>query len=585
MREGRITRVDALLVAVAVLTVSSPILLTHSGFAEDFTNSLWMVWVAGKGLAQAGHPSFFVNTSTLGVFYPLFAFYGGPLYTYTGAISQLFGGRAEIVFVGTTLLAMLGVYGSILWLGREFGLRGLAAHAPPLATLTSAYYIADLYGRGDWTEFMVSSSLAPLLASGVHLVRADRWRPAPTAIFVASAMLFAGGHNITLLWGTTVGVAALFIMWIAQGAPRSLPYRRLAALGGLALASALVNAWYLLPDIAYATKVAIGHSAVAPSAVWAHTAGLNQVDLVLDPLRRIPPDAAGLAVYVQVPDYFILWSLLATALLLWRPAVTSALRRVWAGTIVVLALLLGVWLIKPIWQFLGYPFDEIQVPYRLSIYIYYTTAGLVLVAALALQRVADTGGPRRTLAGLRIGLLGAVAASVGLCVWQLWVPKTRYASSYANRAGALASATVMPASWYATYDYDDWHATLVSVPKARTLFFAPSAVRGDRFEAWMNVPSGPQPIQTNIAGGPYLVHIGGLRLVGRNSEDLAVVKRVDGGSGPVHVVVETTHSTVVEVGRLVSRLALLVVLAVLVYVAVRTRRARRRLRTVPDVPA
>ncbi|HEY3759003.1 MAG TPA: hypothetical protein VGL37_04535 [Solirubrobacteraceae bacterium] len=229
-------------------------LLTRSGFGEDFTNSLWLVWVAGRALTAAGHPGLFLNTTTLGVFYPLFAFYGGPLYAYTGAMSELFGGHAEIAFIGATMLAMLGVYGGILWLGREFGLRGLTAHAPALTVLTSAYYVTNLYGRGDWTEFMVTSSLAPLAASGVHLVRTrtEAWRPLPMAIFVASVMLLTAGHNITLLWGTTIGVGALLITWIALGAPR-LPYRRLVMLGGLGLAGATINAWFLLPDIAYAS--------------------------------------------------------------------------------------------------------------------------------------------------------------------------------------------------------------------------------------------------------------------------------------------------------------------------------------------
>jgi hypothetical protein len=585
MRGARITRIDALLAAAAVLTVSGPLLFTRSGFGEDFTNSLWMVWVAGKALAQAGHPGFFINTTTLGVFYPLFAFYGGPLYMYTGAISELFGGHAEIAFLGATMLAMLGVYGGILYLGREFGLRGLAAHAPPLVALTCAYYMTNLYGRGDWTEFMITSSLAPLAASGVHLVRADHWRPLPMAIFVASVALLTGGHNITLLWGTTIGAGVLLLMWLAQGAPRRLPYRRLAMLGGLGLGGVLINAWFLLPDIAYAAKVAVAHSEATSTSIWTKTKGFNLPGVVLDPLRRVPSESTTPALYVQAPDWFIAWGLAATVLLLWRGAVTDTLRRVWLGTMLVLVLLLGMILIKPFWGFVEYPFNEIQFPYRIGSYLFYATAGLVLVAALALQRVAAHGGPRRTVKALWIALVGATAISVALCLWQLWVPNTLFGGSYKNRSAALASATALPSSWYAINDYSDWQATIVVAPKGRLLLIPPSAVQGDRFDAWMNVPSGPAPIQTNIAGGSYLVHIGGLRLVGRNSEDLAVVKRVNSGSGPVHVTVETTHSTVIELGRIISRLALLIILATLVHAGVRQRAARRRLRVQPDVLA
>jgi hypothetical protein len=170
--------------------------------------------------------------------------------------------------------------------------------------------------------------------------------------------------------------------------------------------------------------------------------------------------------------------------------------------------------------------------------------------------------------------------SLALCLWQLWVPNTLFATSYKNRADALVSANVMPASWYAVGDYGDWQVRLAAVPNNRVLFLPPSAVQGDRFDAWMNVPPGPQPIQTNIAGGSYLVRIDGLLLVGRNAEDLAVVKRVNGGSGPVHVVVETTHTAAVEVGRVLSGVALLITLAALARAGVRTRGARRR----PGVP-
>jgi hypothetical protein len=242
---------------------------------------------------------------------------------------------------------------------------------------------------------------------------------------------------------------------------------------------------------------------------------------------------------------------------------------------IVLALLLGMIMLKPVWRFVEYPFNEIQMPYRLGSYLFYTAAALVLIAALALQRFAARGGSPGTVRALRIALAGSVAISLALCLWQLWVPSTRFGGSYANRAEALRSATAAPNSWYAIGDYGDWHVTLATAPRNRLLIIPPRAVQGDRFDAWMDVPPGPLPIQTNIVGGSYLVHIGGLRIVGRNPEDLAVVKREGGGSGPVHVVVETTHSAVVELGRAASLIALLVVLAILIYAGVHARRVRR----------
>jgi hypothetical protein len=578
MRTARITKVDALLAAAVVLMVSSPMLLTRSGFGEDFTNAMWMAWVAGKNLVQAGHPVYFANTTTLGAFYPLFAFYGGPLYTYTGAVSELLGGQAEVAFILLTMLAILGVYGSVLWLGREFGLRGLTAHAPALVAVTSAYYITNLYGRGDWTEFMATSSLAPLVASGVHLARSERWRAFPMAIFVASVVLLTSGHNITLLWGTTIGVAALLFVWLVQGAPRRLPYRRLAMLGGLGLMGALINAWYLLPDVTFAGQVAVAHAEPTSSAVWRMSKMFNLPEILLYPFRRVPSQSSTPALYVQAPDWFIVWGLLAAALLLRHAAVSRALRRLWVSMFVILVAILGMIMLKLFWRFVYYPFSEIIIPYRLCTYVFYATAGLVLIAALALQRVAARGDSQRTVRGLWTALAGVAAVSICLCVWQLWVPNTRFSESYANRSGALASATTMPASWYAIGDYSDWQVKLAVAPANRQLLIPPGAVQGDRFDAWMNVPAGSQPIQTNIAGGSYIVHIGGLRVVGRTREDLAVVKRIAGGSGPVHVVVETTRSTAGELGRTISSVTLLATFAVLAYAALRPRWARARSR-------
>src|ERR1700684_4259907 len=55
--DRRQRHLDLALSAGVVLLVAAPMLFTKSGFAVDFTNHLWLTWVAGKALAQAGHPS------------------------------------------------------------------------------------------------------------------------------------------------------------------------------------------------------------------------------------------------------------------------------------------------------------------------------------------------------------------------------------------------------------------------------------------------------------------------------------------------------------------------------------------------
>jgi hypothetical protein len=553
-----------------VLLIAAPLLFTDSGFSLDFTNHLWLAWVAGKALVQAGHPSYFINTTNAGVFDPWFAFYGGTLYTVTGGISELLGGHPIIAFAAITTLAIAGTYGGMLWLGRQLGLTRWLSHAPALAVITSAYYVTNLYGRGAWPEFVATSAIAPLLASGVYLARAPVWRPWPVATLAISAIFFSGSHNITLLWGTTVGALAALTLWLALNRPRRLPLRRLSTIGALALTSVSVNAWYLLPDLRYGRYIQI--------YVSTHNgAGDGYFDLpqvLFDPLRHVPSQSTTPALFVQIPDWFLAWALLAGVALLWHRASSDRLRRAWVGALVLLAILLGLIGLTPLWNVIPAPFSSIEFPYRLGTYVFYTVSALVLVVGLALQRAARERRSWRFIVRLRIALAAACAISVALCTWQLWIPDTLSpVVSYTRRQEALRTTTVLPRTWYTSEDYNDARAPIVGVARGRTLTIDPRKVHGDRFSAWLNVPPGIAPIQTNISAGGYLVHIAGLTRVGRNAKGDAVVRRTTDGSGPVHVVLETTHDTTIELAYLLSVAACIALVASLLVTAAKYRRS------------
>jgi hypothetical protein len=592
-REGRSVlsslrrRLDLLIGAGAVLIVAAPLLFTSSGFGLDFTNHLWLSWVEGTELAHAGHPSYFLNAHNIGVFYPWFAFYGGTLYTLTGGISDLLGGQPIAAYIAVTTLAIAASYGGVVSLGRSFGLRGLPAHAPALAVVTSAYYVTNLYGRGAWTEFMAVAAIAPLLASAVHLARARVWRPWPVLVFVTSAVVFSGSHNITLLWGTTVVALALLVIWLALGLPRTLPFGRLTMLAGLGLAGVAVNAWYLIPDITYAKDVA-AHLEVAESGALATF--FDTPAVLFDPLRAVPTESTTPALFVQVPIWFLAWGLVAGATLMWRRSSAWQLRRAWLSAVVLIAALLAMIMITPFWAHVPYPFNEIQFPYRLGSYLFYAVGALVLTGALALQQAsrsgasaqaaaqasAQAGAGTRTVAALRWTLAGVCAVSVALCVWQEWVPNTLFNGlSYSNRADALASVNTLPRSWYDPLSYADVQGPSVSVPSGRQMIIQPGSVHGDRYEGWLEAPSGSAPIQTNIAGGSYLVHVSGVKVVGRGVRGLAVVRREEEGVGPVHVVVEVAHSTTIELSWLISLLGCACVLATFAWTGFRQLRQRR----------
>jgi hypothetical protein len=549
---------DVVLSGAVILLIGARLLLTRKGFAaSDIDNDLWASSVAGKSLVEAGHPTYFINTAVEGVFEPFFAFYGGTLFMATGAVSELLGGHPIAAFLGVTLLAITGAYVGTLWLGRQFGLRGWVAHAPAVAVVTSAYYITDLYGRGDWSEFVAISAIAPLAASAIYLTRAPLWRPWPVLVFVVSAVAFTGSHNITLLWGATVALVALLVLWLVMGRPRELPYRRLAMVAALGVTSALVNSWFLLTDIAHGHDVQI--YAIGPSAkgLANGTSFFDTPSVLFNPLRHVPAASTTPALYVQAPVWFLVWGLLAGSLLLHGGS--ARLRRVWVGATIVVALLLAALMLKPFWEHLPNPWTQIQFPYRLNGYVLYAIAALVLVGALALQR-ASTDGPKRATRFLRYALAAVTAISLGLCLWQQWHPKP-----VTNLREALTNPHVLPRTWSTAVSYyADYRAPVISTPPGRQLIIPPSQVRGDHFAAVMNVPPGPQPIQTNIVGGNYVVRISGLEWLGRTPSGYAVVRRPNGGSAPVRVTVGTASSRAITLGRVLSVLALIALLVVLV---------------------
>jgi len=562
-------RTDVAVAVIAIAVLAAP-LAVRSSEPLDFVNNLWVVWAGGKALVAVGHPTYFFNTTTQGIFNPWFAFYGGTLVEGTGALAELIG-HPYVAYAGVTLVAIAAAYLGTFSFARQLGLRGLLAHVPALVVVTSAYYVTDIYQRGAWPEFMALSAIPPLAASGLHLVRTPSWRPPAIAVFAVSAVIFSGSHNITLLWGATTAAATLLILWLVLGRPRRLPYRRLAMVAGLGVVCALVNAWFLLTDVTHAGDTFAGTYrtiVVGPVAAWDAAGNL------FDPFRSAPFIAKFPDIYVQVPDWFLAWGLVAGVALLWNRSAGGGLRRVWVGTLIVAALLLAMTIDNSLWAHMPYPFGEIQFPFRLNGYLLYAVAGIVLVAALALQRAKALEPRRGSLERLRIALVLVTAVSAAICVWQEFVTSTS-GPGYANRSVAFASSNVLPPSWYDAGSYVDWSAPVVSVPAGRVLTINPALVQGDRFAGWVAVPPGLQPIQTNIAGGPYVVEISGLRRVGRSSAGYTVVRRLKPGSGPVHIVIETARTGALVVGSILSILALLTLLAILTLSGVHAWRERR----------
>ena len=321
---------------------------TRDGFSRDFTNALWLIWVAGHHFGHSLWPSYFLNVNApspiSGVFYPQFAFYGGPLYTASGALSALLFNDATLAYALMTAAAMFAAYGGSLWLARQCGVRGLLAHVPAAVVLTSSYYVTDLYGRGDWAEFMAVSSIPLLVASAVALVRAPRWRASTVLMLVVAVLAFTGSHNITLEWGVLVlGLVGLGML--AFHGPSGLPWRRMLAVGGLALIAAGINGWFLVPDVAYAGRIVIGGAEFD----WSFTSPFDTIGVVLNLLRVVPSQSTTPALYVQAPVWFMSWGLIA-GVWLWRDPAMARLRRTWVIAVLGIVVLLWLWLHQWPWE-------------------------------------------------------------------------------------------------------------------------------------------------------------------------------------------------------------------------------------------
>jgi hypothetical protein len=250
------------------------------------------------------------------------------------------------------------------------------------------------------------------------------------------------------------------------------------------------------------------------------------------------------------------------------------------ATLVLVALLIFV-IAEPWWSNVPFPWDETQFPYRLDTYLAFAIAGVVLVAALLLQRADRARLGRRATAALGGSLIVAVAVSVGLCVWQEAAPKTNF-FYYSQPSHELVSIHKTPRSWYASEsDYADTSAPIAQLIASGRIMAIPwTKVHGDSFSGFVDTPPGPTPIETNIVGGDYVVRIGGVKLLGRASTGQAVVERLGTGSKPVHVVIRTADTRAVSLGRILSIAGLLVLLLVFAFTATRghlggVRRLRR----------
>ena len=163
------------------------------------------------------------------------------------------------------------------------------------------------------------------------------------------------------------------------------------------------------------------------------------------------------------------------------------------------------------------------------------------------------------------------AYGLGLGVYQVWSTP----STVPDRQSVLESRYTVPINTRAGADYNDESAPVVPVPPGRIITVPPDLLTADNARITVAAPAGPEPIETNIAGGSYFVELKGMRRVGRTDAGNAVVQRPpERMVGPVTIELSPRASPPIVAGRAISLISLLAVTALIAGLVRRDRRTR-----------
>ena len=548
--------------------LTSPMVLTGRSFWNDWTNSLWILNSAPRlgGL--------FIHNDTLGIFYPLYAFYGGPLYEVANLASRVVGGHPIVVYIAVWFLAMMLAYCSVFGIARRLGLSLVVAHIPAIAMVTAPYYLTNLYGRGAFSEFVATSAI-PLvvLATFVLIVDIDPPRWAWPGL-VLGVCVMTGSHVITAVLGSLF--LALLVIGLALTsytrvpAPPLLRKRAASAMAAAGLGLAL-NAWYLVPDLRYGSATGAAYTAVIPS----HYGWLSPAMIVLSPFPRVARGVTTPALYLQIP----VGLLLLTLAVLWRAWRSRQLSVPGSVVVWLLTVFVGLMVListGSLWQLVPAA-DPVQYPYRLLSYADFTLIALMMVA---LRCLADA---RRQVRRLAMSMfIALVALSIGTATWQVWSAPT--VAGRSRSLGLVASSTV-PRSWYDPGLYHNVTLPRMEADPARRLYITPDTIRGQDYAADVDLPPGTGPIETNIGADPRLLRINGVLVLGRTDNGYLVVRRQSDGDGPVHIRITVSSTGPVAVGRWLTLAAVATLMIASVWSMLRRRRRSRHRQGALALPA
>ncbi len=402
------------------------------------------------------------------------------------------------------------------------------------------------------------------LAASFSILRADRLKPLPALALAVGTILYTGSHNLTLVWATTVLLIAGTAAFVVLPSLRALITRQgLLRLALVAVPAVLVNAWFMLPALAYQSDTVIASDVTAAHNMLRGTmAGTTPQHLFNLGRGRVDPLYPSLA--VQLPVLATAW--IVVGLLIARPRRGSP----WLRTaLLLLALAVATWALMTRGSLvlgLPHPYDMLQNLFRLEAYINLALGG-ALIATLVLLRRA---GPRRrwwawVIAGILVVSVvqARQQARDPLLAGPLWT--------------ALPYLTTTPK--HATVDYTDTTVPLYTPepdrPMKNVRFSQAIAERTDRAEVTVDAQPG-EFVSTNLKVSPKLVHVAGASIVARSDFGNAFLEIApDAKPGAARIVVTTAHPWPVALGRILTLLGLLGLAGIGIALTVREMQRRR----------
>ena len=540
-----------LALALGVLAIVGHTLVTDAGqLTGDFRTDAMYIAQQAHGLQQNHLPSLFL-TYDLAAFYPIFTFYGGTFFTFTGLIALLLGSAmtAEVVVI---LMGLAAAYGGWYWLARLAGVRPWPAHAPAIVYVTAPYLVTNVYVRHDLPEQVATSFIPLLVASAISVAKAKSWPAWPTVAFAASVVVFGGTHNLTLLWGTTILVIVGLLVATVVPAARALVTRAgLLRLAIVAVPALLLNAWFLLPDLVYGSHTVIAHRLPEWKAALHESHPELGLARLAAPHRFDLSSGGGYA----LPALALTWTAVAAI-------VAGGRRRGSWGRLLALAWIvtgvLAVVIAHPTSLLvLPDPWLLLQGSARLCTYATFGVACAVIAALRMTDRVR----------GWFVLLLPACLLAGGV----LAVVQMQHMPRLAGFADPIEKTLSVSIG-----DYGDGRSRSLGdeIASAPYVGFARSDVRGNVADIAMPYRDGAI-VRTNLLVPAELLRIRGAHVIGRWPAEgllpgspvrwyLAIQIADQGVDGQAHVVISATRAWPLVVGKILSLLGVLGLVAVAV---------------------